>query len=57
MQIKIHNEHFNNINKTGKYKKLNVAEHKTEMNITKTDKYKKTEQRFYDEAQSKHEHY
>ena len=39
-QIKIHNEHLNNINKIGKYKKLNMTEHKMNMNITKTDKYK-----------------
>ena len=35
-----------------KYKKLNMTEHKTDMNITKFDKYKKTEQQFYDGAQS-----
>ena len=57
LQNKIHNEHFNNIDTTGKYKKLNMTEHKTEMNVTKIDKYKKTEQHFYDGAQSRHEHY
>ena len=41
LQIQIHNECLNNINKIGKYKKLNMTEHKTDMNITKTDKYKK----------------
>ena len=40
-QIKIHNEHLKNINKTEKYKKLNMTKHKTDMNITKIDKYKK----------------
>ena len=39
-QIKIHNEHLNSINKIGKYKKLNMTEHKMNMNITKTDKCK-----------------
>ena len=29
-----------NINKIEKYKKLNVTEHKVDMNISKTDKYK-----------------
>ena len=33
------------------YKKLNMTEHKTDLNITKIDKYKKrTEQQFYDGA-------
>ena len=49
-QIKVHNDHLNNINKIGKYKKLNEIEkqkklnmtkHKTDMNITKIEKYKK----------------
>ena len=31
-----------------KYKKLNMTEHKTDMNITQIDKYKKTQQQFYD---------
>ena len=42
-QIKIHNEKMKNINKIEKYKRLNMTEHKTDMNITKIDKYKKTE--------------
>ena len=33
-QIKIHNEHLKNINKIEKYKKLNMTEHKTDINIT-----------------------
>ena len=37
----IYNEHLNNINKIGNYKKLNRTEHKADMNITKIDKYKK----------------
>ena len=49
-QIKVHNDHLNNIDKIGKYKKLNEIEkykklnmtkHKTDMNITKIEKYKK----------------
>ena len=32
------------------YKKLNMIEHKTDMNITKTDKYEKIKQQFYDGA-------
>ena len=36
-----------------KYKKLNMTEHKTDMNVTKTDKYKKTEQQFYDGEQKR----
>ena len=41
-QIKIHNEHLNNIsNKISKYRNLNMTEHKTDMSITKNDKYKK----------------
>ena len=40
-QIKIHNEHLENINKIEKYKKLNMSEHKKGTNITKTEKYKK----------------
>ena len=34
LQIKIHNEHLKNITKIEKYKKLNMTEHKTNMNIT-----------------------
>ena len=55
-KVKRHNEHLNNINKIGKYKKLNMMEHKTDMSITKNDIYKKIEQQFYDEAQNRHEH-
>ena len=40
-QIKIHNEHLKNINKMEKYKKLNMTEHQTDINITKFDKYKR----------------
>ena len=40
-QIKIHNEHLKNINKIEKYKKLNMTEHKTDINIPKIDKYTK----------------
>ena len=40
-QSKIHKEHLKNINKIENHKKLNMAEHKTDMNITKIDKYKK----------------
>ena len=57
LQIKIHNEHVNNINKICKYKKLNMTEHKTDMNITKIDRYKKNEQQFYDRTQNRQEHY
>ena len=39
-QIKIHNKHLKNDNKIEKYKKLNMTEHKVDMNITKTDKHK-----------------
>ena len=39
-QIKIHNEHLKNIHKIEKYKKLNMTEHKTDMNITKIDNKK-----------------
>ena len=56
-QIKTYNEHLKNINKIEKYQKLNMAEHKADMNITKIDKYKKTEQHFYDRTQNRHEHY
>ena len=35
-----------------KYKRLNMTEHKADMNITKIDKYKKIEQQFYDGAQN-----
>ena len=61
-KVKRHNEHLNNINKIGKYKKmnmmekLNMMEYKTDMSITKNDIYKKTEQQFYDGAQNRHEH-
>ena len=41
-QIKIDNEHLKNINKIEKYRKLNMMEHKTDMNITKTEKCKKS---------------
>ena len=41
-QIKIDNEHLKNINKIEKYRKLNMTEHKTDMNITKTEKCKKS---------------
>ena len=40
-KIKIHNEHLKNINEIEKYKKLNMTEHKTDMNNTKIEKYKK----------------
>ena len=56
-QIKIHSEHLNNINKIGKFKKLNMTEHKTGTNLTEIDKYKKTEQQFYHGAQNRHDHY
>ena len=39
--IKIHNEDLKDITKTEKYKKLNMMEHKTDINITKINKYKK----------------
>ena len=39
-KIKIHNEHLKNINEIEKYKKLNMTEHKTDMNNTKIEKYK-----------------
>ena len=39
-----------NITQIGKYKNVNMTEHKTDMNITKTDKCKKTELQFYDGA-------
>ena len=49
--IKIHNEDLKDITKTEKYKKLNMMEHKTDINITKINKNKKkTEQHFYDGA-------
>ena len=57
LQIKIHNKHLDNMNKIEKYKKLNITEHTTDMNITKIDKYKKTEKHVYDRAQNRHEHY
>ena len=41
-QIKIDNEHLKNINKIEKYRKLNMTEHKTDMNITKTEKCKRS---------------
>ena len=34
-----------------------MMEHKTDMNITKINKQKKTEQQFYNGAQSRYEHY
>ena len=40
-KVKRHNEHLDNINKTDKYKKLNMSENRTDMNITKIDKYTK----------------
>ena len=40
-QIKIHNEDLKDIIKIEKYKKLNMMEHKTDINITKINKYKK----------------
>ena len=44
-------------NKHTKYKKLNVTEHKTDMNITKINKYnEKTEQYFYNENKNKQVH-
>ena len=52
-QMKIRNEHMKNINKIEKYKKLNMTEHKADMNITKIDN-KKTE---HDRTQNRHEHY
>ena len=42
-----YNEPLKNINKIEKYKKLNMREHKMDMNIAKIGKYKKTEQHFY----------
>ena len=36
-----------NITKIEKDKKLNMTQHKTDINITKIDKYKKTERHFY----------
>ena len=33
-----------------KYKRLNMTEHKTDMNITKIDKYERIKQQFYDGA-------
>ena len=36
-----------NITQIRKYKKLNMTEHKTDVNITKIDKYEKTEEQFY----------
>ena len=53
-QIKIRNEHLKNIPKVKKYKKLNMTEHKTDMNITKIKKYKKIK---HDGAQNRPEHY
>ena len=37
-QTKIHNEYLKNINRIEKWKKLNMTEHKTDMNITKIGK-------------------
>ena len=53
-QIKIDNEHLKNINKIQKYKKLNMTEHKTDMNITNIEKYKKDK---HDGAQNRHKLY
>ena len=50
-QIKTLNEHLNNINKILKYKKLNMKEHKTDINITKIQKIK------HDGTQNKQEYY
>ena len=56
-QIKIHNEHLMNIVQIGKYKKLDIMEHKVDMNITKIDKYeKKLNSNSMTEYQT-HEHY
>ena len=43
-QIKIHNEDLKDITKIEKYKKLNMMERETHMNITEIDKYEKIEQ-------------
>ena len=43
------------ITKINKYKRLNMMEPKTDINMTKIDKYKKTEQHFYSGAQNRHE--
>ena len=41
-QIKVRNEHLKNINKIERYKKkMNMTDHKRDMNITKIDKHKK----------------
>ena len=53
----VHFVFFQPYNKIGKYKKLNMTEHKADVYITKIDKYKKSEQQFYDGAQNRHEHY
>ena len=50
MQIEIHNEHLNNINKIDKYKK---TEHDGTQN--RTEHYWKTEQHFYRGIQNWHE--
>ena len=41
LQIKTYHEHLKNITKISKCKKLNMAEHKTDMSITKIYKCKK----------------
>ena len=41
-----------NITEINKYKKLNMTEHKTDMN-----KKKKQNQQFYEEAQNRHQQY
>ena len=46
-----------NITQIGKYKMLNMTEHKTDMTITEIDKQKKTEQQFYDGAQNRYGRY
>ena len=45
------NQHLNSINKISKYRKLNMAEHKTDMNITKIQKIK------YGSTQNRQEYY
>ena len=45
--------HLNHINKIGKYKKVNMTERKTDMNIAKIHKYKKTK---HDGAQGRYDH-
>ena len=48
MKTKIHSHikiHLKNINKIEKYKKVNMMEHKTNMNIDKYKKQNRTEQK------------